>query len=124
MFALDKKIPGVVFDFDLFKSAIDWIRSTSYVALPWLCCFIAERFYSGWRAALWSCVVLSIQDAVQFIELTGSGIHGNVTIGMRFTFGTLPPLLPLLTPLAVFAIYRLWRFRDEYAIKPLTSTEL
>ena len=124
IFTFDHKIPGIVFNFDLFKSSMEWIRSIGYIALPWVCCHVAERFYSGWRAALWSCLVLAIHNAMQFIKITGSGVHGNVTFGYTFSFGEYPPLVPLLAPLAVFGVYRLWRFCDKNDVEQSPSTEL
>ena len=102
--------------FDRLSLYFDWVRTISYVAVPWLCCHIAERFFCGWRPALWACLVIAIHNAAHFFELTGSGDHGNVKIGYGFSMAG-PALLPILAPLAVFALHRAWMMRDEFNSK-------
>ena len=99
--------------YDLVAICFDWVRSLSYVVVPWLCCHIASRFFCGWRPALWACLVLAIHNGSQFFTISGSGEHGNVTIG--YTFGMNgPSFLPILAPLAVFALHRAWTLRDKF----------
>src|SRR4051812_9609266 len=53
----------------------DWIRSTSYVAVPGLCCYVAERYYCGWRPALWACLIIAIHNPMHVLRITNSGAH-------------------------------------------------
>lgn len=104
---------GATPKFDHLAIWFDWLRTLSYVVVPWLCCHIASRFFSGWRPALWACLVLAIHNGSQFFTISGSGDHGNVAIG--YTFGMNgPSLLPILAPLAVFALHRAWTLRDQF----------
>jgi hypothetical protein len=113
LFTAGSGIHGDAPNVGFFALCVDWIRSTSYLALPCLCCFIAERLYCGWRPALWACLILSIHNAAQFVRVTGSGIHGNISVGYSFSFDNMPNLLAMLAPLAVFFIYQLWRTRGH-----------
>src|SRR3954470_12660904 len=60
LFASD---PKTATDVPIKLEALDfffgWIRSASYITLPWLCCHISERYCCGWRPALWACLVLA-----------------------------------------------------------------
>lgn len=104
---------GATSKFDHAEILFDWIRTLSYVAVPWLCCHIASRFFCGWRPALWACLVLAIHNGAQFFTISGTGDHGNVAIG--YTFGANgPPLLPIIAPVAVFALHRAWALRDQF----------
>jgi hypothetical protein len=91
----------------------DWMRALSFIVLPWLCCHIGDRYFCGWRASLWACLVLAIHNAAHFFEITGAGEHGTVTLGYTFTTAG-PPLLPIIAPLAVFALHRAWMLRDQF----------
>jgi hypothetical protein len=91
----------------------DWIRATSYVAVPWLCCYIAERFFCGWRPALWACLVIAIHNAGHFMHVEGEGAHGTVAWAYRFAFGSMPSLLAIISPVAVFLLYRAWNLRGD-----------
>lgn len=89
------------------KILFDWVRATHYLIVPWLCCYIAERYYCGWRAALWACLVIAIHNAMHSMHITaGAPGHGSVTWAYGFNFGTAPSILAILSPLAVFAISR------------------
>jgi hypothetical protein len=104
---------GAAPKFDRVEILFDWVRTLSYVAVPWLCCHIASRYFCGWRPSLWACLVLAIHNGAQFFTISGAGDHGNVAIG--YTFGTNgPPLLPIIAPLAVFALHRAWSLRDQF----------
>lgn len=98
---------------DKLALCFDWVRALSYVVLPWLCCRIADRYFCGWRAALWACLVLAIHNAAHFFQVTGAGDHGTVTMGYTVSSSG-PPLLPILAPLAVFALHRAWMLRDQF----------
>jgi hypothetical protein len=100
--------------FDSLNNAFDWIRGLSYIVLPWLCCHIAERFYCGWRPALWACLVLAIHNGAHFLTVTGAGIHGSVSWGYSFNAAANPSLSAIIVPLAVFAIHRASALRHEF----------
>jgi len=99
---------------ETFKASFDWIRATSYIAVPWLCCYIAEHYFCGWRPALWGCLVVAIHNAMHFMRLSYvARAHGNVTWGYGFNFAAMPSILAIVSPLAVFAIYRVFNLRAE-----------
>lgn len=108
--------PRLPLKMDLLADCFDWIRASSYVVLPSLCCHIADRFACGWRPALWACLVLSVHNAMHVFRVSGGGEHGNVAWGYSFHFDSMPGLIPIFTPIAVFALWRAWNFRDEFHI--------
>ena len=91
----------------------DWIRATSYLVVPGLCCYVAERYHCGWRAALWACLIVAIHNAMHFLRITNGGAHGTVAWGYSFDFASMPSVLAIVAPLAVFGIFRAWNLRDE-----------
>lgn len=98
---------------DKLALCFDWVRALSFVVLPWLCCIIADRYFCGWRAGLWACLVLSLHNAAHFFQVTNAGEHGTVMMG--YTLSTAgPSLLPIIAPLAVFALHRMWMLRDQF----------
>jgi hypothetical protein len=114
LLAPDEKNPAKIpIKIELLAAAFDWIRSLSYVALPWICCYIATRFRTGWRPALWACLVLAIHNGLHSLNLNANGAHGNFTWSYSYNTGAGPALLPILAPLAVFAIHRAWHLRDR-----------
>ena len=99
---------------DLLKMSFDWIRTTSYLFVPWLCCYIAERYFCGWRPALWGCLVVATHNAMHFMHVTSTTPgHGNVAWGYGFNLANIPSILAIIAPLAVFAIYRALSLRGE-----------
>jgi hypothetical protein len=109
---------------DTFKASFDWIRATSYFSVPWMCCYIAERYCCGWRPALWGCLVVAIHNATHFMRVSHvARAHGNIMWGYGFNFAKMPSILAVIAPLAVFAIYRALSLRaerrnDNYSPKP------
>ena len=100
--------------FELLKSSFDWIRATSFLCVPWLCCYVAERYFCGWRPALWSCLVVAIHNAMHFMRVASTTPgHGNVAWGYGFNFANMPSILAIIAPLAVFAIYRAYSLCAE-----------
>jgi hypothetical protein len=100
--------------FELLKASFDWIRATSYLAVPSLCCVVAERYFCGWRAALWGCLVVAIHNAMHFMRVASTTPgHGNVAWGYAFNFANMPSILAIIAPLAVFAIYQTVSLRSE-----------
>jgi hypothetical protein len=91
----------------------DWIRGTSYLVVPGLCCYVAERYHCGWRPALWACLLVAIHNAMHFLRITNGGAHGSVAWGYSFNFASMPSLLAIVAPLAVFGLYRAWSLRGE-----------
>jgi len=99
---------------DLLKASFDWIRATSYLFVPWLCCYVAERYFCGWRSALWGCLVVAMHNAMHFMRVASTTPgHGNVAWGYGFNFANMPSILATIAPLAIFAIYRAYSLRAE-----------
>jgi hypothetical protein len=112
LFSSGPKIPGEGPRIELFSTCITWIRWSSYVVLPLLCCHVAARYCCGWRAALWACQVLAIHNGLHLMKVSGDAVSGTVEFG--YTFSTRgPALFPLLLPLALFALWRFWSLRQE-----------
>jgi hypothetical protein len=99
---------------DILKTSFDWVRATNYLIVPWLCCYIAERYFCGWRAALWACLVIAIHNAMHSMHISaGAPGHGSVTWAYAFNFATTPSILAIISPLAVFGIFRWINLRAE-----------
>jgi hypothetical protein len=98
----------------IFSACTDWIRSLSYVSIPALLCFVAQRYGCGWKPALWGCLTVAIHNATHFFRL--SGPPGNASMEWGYSFSTTgPELLPIITPLGVFLLFCLWRRRPQPA---------
>jgi hypothetical protein len=113
LFEWDRKVPGSIQpNIDRFSAFVDWIRTASYVVVPWLCCHIAERFHAGWRAALWACLIVAIHNGAHFLNVSGGPGDGHIEWGYHLSMAG-PALLPIFAPLIVFAIWRLCDFREQ-----------
>jgi hypothetical protein len=111
-----KSIENSAIKMQAFRICVDWIRAFSYVAIPLLICVISQRYYCGWKPALWGCLMLSIHNSMHFF--TVSGPPGNGSVAWGYSFSTRgPELLPILVPMGVFLLFTLWRFRPERAEK-------
>lgn len=92
---------------------IDWIRAGSFLVIPFLCCLIAQRYYCGWQAALWGCLIAAIHGATHVFNAEGDPGSGTVYWGYSLSLAGPRQWLPILAPLAVFVIWTLWNRRDE-----------
>jgi len=113
----DSKNPkGPLPNFELFRASVDWIRSISYVGIPFLICFIAQRYRCGWKPALWGCLMVAIHNAMHFFTMDGPNPAGGGSVAWGYSFNMRgPDLLPIITPIGIFLIFLLWRLRPEPA---------
>jgi hypothetical protein len=123
LFNFDPKIHGNVEPrLQMLDLGLGWVRATSYLVVPWLCCFIAERYFAGWRAALWACLIIAIHNATHFLNVTTTPGHGTVAWGYTLSIGSMPALLPIIASLAVFLLYRAWSLRKQNDSEPSDLT--
>lgn len=109
-----EKQPGVLpLGLEPFIGSIEWIRVTSYLAIPCLICWVARRWHCGWKGALWGCLVAAVHNAMHNFIVSNSDGSGLVTWGYSFSSAQGPDLLPVLAPLAVWAIHFAWNARPE-----------
>ena len=121
LFTFDPKIHGNVEPrLQTLDLCFDWIRATSYLAVPWLCCFIAQRYFAGWRAALWACLIVAIHNASHFLTVSTTPGHGTVAWGYSLSASKMPPILAIIAPIAVFLLYRAWSLRKQNDTDDLT----
>lgn len=97
---------------ELMVSCVNWIRITSYVAIPCLICFVAHRYHCGWKPALWGCLIVAIHNAMHVFTVSNPSAERSMAWGYSFSFQG-PDLLPVLVPLAVFIASTLWNARPE-----------
>ena len=97
---------------DRFSTCADWIRSGSYVLVPWMICLIGRRYHCGWKAALWGCAIVGVHNALNFFVVSGPVGSGSMSWGYTFNFGNGLAWLPMLSPIAVFAIDFAWNIRS------------
>lgn len=89
---------------DVVRTCADWIRLGSYLAVPWMVCLVAQRYFCGWKPALWGCLLASIHNGAHKLLIAGEGPHGTIAWQYQMGFEG-PDLAPILVPLVVFAIF-------------------
>jgi len=65
------------------------------------------------QRSYWACLIIAIHNAMHFLRVTNAGAHGTVAWGYSFNFGSIPSVVAIIAPLAVFGIYRVWSLRSE-----------
>jgi len=98
--------------------AIDWIRAGSHIVPPLLCCHVAQRYFCGWKPALWACLVIAIHNGTHIAQLKPApGATTVATWGYTFNTANGPGLLAITAPLAVFALFWIWNSRESFVHK-------